>query len=93
MNFNENKTLTIISTIVIILNFSYMFIEDKKLLIFSTMGVVMVFFYSMFTAFMMMKEYGKNITIEADLDLIQLVLFFSSTIFTFIILLILNLFK
>lgn len=92
MKLNENKTLTIISIIVFILNFSYMFYEDKKLLIFSTMGVLIVFFYSMFTVFIMLKEYGKIITIEADLDLIQLVLFFSSTIFTFI-LLILSLFK
>ena len=92
MKLNENKTLTIISIIVFILNFSYMFYEDKKLLIFSTMGVLIVFFYSMFTVFIMLKEYGKIITIEADLDLIQLVLLFSSTIFTFI-LLILSLFK
>jgi hypothetical protein len=84
MKLDETKTLAVISSLIIILNISFIFFSDVRFLLLSTLGIAIVISYYVWGFIAMFYEFGRIITIEVDLDLIQLVLFFSSVIFTLI---------
>jgi len=87
MQLDEKKILTIISSIIIIINLLFMLTEDIRLLLFSSLGAAIVFCYFLWGVLMMIHEFGRIITLEVDLDLMQLAIFFSSAIFTYTLLL------
>lgn len=87
MQIDEKKRLTIISSIIITINLSFLLIGDIRLLLFSSLGTAIVFCYILSGILKMIYEFGKIVTLEVDLDLMQLAIFFSSAIFTYILLL------